>query len=174
MGRFDSDFARRLKTYQVPSSIPLSMDTFCRVEANYPAGEPLIDDAFLLWENPQFEELLLKKMTKEGSEDSSEKDAFDSDSSSETEQEIGDYVKFQKKKKLAGESVTGEFLIFDEDHDIIRNLHSDSISLTTYGGIPTDDKIFGKAELLFDQLSPEEKACKYSYIIMCILLLCFL
>ncbi|OXA56580.1 uncharacterized protein LOC118435342 isoform X2 [Folsomia candida] len=172
IGNFESDFIRRLKLYQIPPTVPLTLDPFCRVESNYPSGEPLIEDAFLLWEHPQFSETLfrnhnLELKQKEPSEMPSQDECDDAensdptedyfeDSCSETEPEIGEYIQSQRRKKEAGENVTGESLIFDEDYDIVRNLHAASFSLTSYGGVP-DERMLGKTKFLFGTLTEEEK-----------------
>ena len=142
------------------------MDPCCRVESNYPPEDSPLEEAFLLWQRSGFGEMLNFNQTKKPEdlakteEDSSSEEEEDyEESCSETELDIADYIKSQKMKKSRGLNLTIEKLIYDEEFDVVRNLHSNSISLTRYGGLP-EDTIFGKGSCLFDQLSPDEKQSK--------------
>jgi len=84
-----------------------------------------------------------------------------SDSDSEAESDIMEYINSQKEKRDRGENVTNEEFWFDSENDVVRNLHRESHSLTSYDHTK-DGRLFGRNQLLQDLLTKEERRSKWN------------
>ncbi|ODN01257.1 hypothetical protein Ocin01_05428 [Orchesella cincta] len=161
---YKSDFEKRVKAFQRPDMESILMDPFCRDE-NGLEDEPARADAFVIWKNKSKRIGSVKsskKLVEEKNRPYDVSTSSDSDeesccsTSSVEDPEIKEYIKSQKIKRKQGLNVTGETLYYDEDFNIIRNLHRDSYSMTNYGTMP-DEKCIGKAHIFYPEMTLAEK-----------------
>lgn len=169
LGDFKSDFERKVKSFQRPETKLVSLDPFCRSETSL-KDEPCNGDAFVIWKNRDLETWKVHSnnnsqhdittATLLSSDD--EGDTADSDMDSLPDPEITSYINNQKEKIKEGVSASGETLIYDDEFDVVRNLHRDSYSLTNYGITP-DDTWMGKAHVFYPEMTAEERKSKEAY-----------
>ncbi|CAL8141307.1 unnamed protein product [Orchesella dallaii] len=180
LGDFKSDFDKRVKAFQKPDMGSILLDPFCRDEDGL-KEEPARADGFIVWKsrakNWDYKTVGVAKIPKKrieyknqpyqdtgssAGDDITTSDESDSDAEScrstisIEDPEIKEYIKTQKKKRKQGLNVSGETIYYDEDFQIIRNLHRDSYSMTNYGTMP-DEKCIGKAHIFYPEMTLAEK-----------------
>lgn len=170
LGDFKSDLERNVKSFKRPDTKTITMDPFCREDSGL-KDEPSRGDAFIVWKTDKtldqwrhhFSNTSLQEIPSQGNllvvEDEEKGETYSSDSDSLPDEEMTEYLRSQMEKLQNSENITGETLYYDEEFQVIRNMHKSSHSLTNYGTLP-DETWIGKGHLFYPEMTLEEKMSK--------------
>ena len=143
----DTLYERNLRRYGKPEFVSIRYDVDYRME------HPEVKEAV--------EERAIVSWTRKGKKGC---DQPIDESDSETEPSTAEFIASLEKKKESG-WVTDETLYYDEDADVVRNLHKSSVSLTNYKSQSFDNRDFGNPVALYPIMTSEERLSTNSHLL---------